>query len=82
MPAREMRAAREAARACDLMLALGSSLGVAPAAELPFEARTHGAQVMVINREPTPADGVAASVIRGDVAVVLPEIVSRLTSEE
>lgn len=60
---------------CDLMLVVGSSLTVVPAANLPMVARRGGADLVVVNREETPADGMAEVVLRGDVAEVLPQIV-------
>lgn len=62
------------ARACDVMLVAGSSLEVYPAADLPFVARQHGARLIIVNLQPTPADTVADVVIHGDVAVALPQI--------
>jgi NAD-dependent deacetylase len=56
------------------LLALGSSLVVYPAAELPAVARRSGAALIVINREPTPVDALADVVIQGDVSEVLPAL--------
>jgi len=53
------------------LLALGSSLVVHPAAALPVVAKRSGAAVIVVNREPTPVDALADSVIRDDVSEVL-----------
>jgi len=78
LPVREITAARQAASTCDLMLILGSSLDVAPAADLPYLAREHGAEVIVINREPTRVDGLASLVIHEDVAVAMPGILARM----
>jgi NAD-dependent deacetylase len=76
LPFREINAARLEASQCDVMLIVGSSLSVAPAADLPFLARERGAQVIVLNRQSTPIDAHATLVIREDVAVALPRIVS------
>jgi NAD-dependent deacetylase len=78
LPYREIHAARQAAQSCDAMLIAGSSLEVSPAADLPYIARENGAQVIVVNRQPTAFDGQASLAIREDVAVALPEIVARL----
>lgn len=59
------------AREADLFLALGSSLVVTPAAELPALARSSGARLVIINREPTPLDGVADAMIRDGVGTVV-----------
>ena len=47
-------------------------------ADLPYVACENGAQVIVINEQPTPIDEMASLVIREDVAVALPGIVERL----
>ena len=54
------------ARACDLFVAAGSSLVVRPAATLPRLARSAGAVLVILNREPTPLDGEADHVFRCD----------------
>ena len=48
---------------CELVLALGSSLVVHPAAGLPSVAKSNGARLVIINRDPTPLDDVADLVI-------------------
>lgn len=78
LPYQEINDARHQAGTCDVMLVAGSSLSIAPVADLPFIARANGARVIVINQEPTPIDSQASLVIRADVAVVLPRIVSLL----
>ena len=50
--------AAEHARACDLMLVLGSSLVVNPAASLVGLAISEGARVVLINQGETPYDEV------------------------
>jgi NAD-dependent deacetylase len=59
------------ARECDLFLALGSSLVVQPAAGLPALAKENGAQLVIINRDPTPLDGIADLVIRETIGPTL-----------
>ncbi len=66
------------AERCDLMLVVGSSLQIAPAAEIPFVALRHGAKAIVINYQPTPLDSQAEVVIRDDVAKVLPQIIEQV----
>jgi NAD-dependent deacetylase len=67
-------------QACDLMLVVGSSLTVVPAASLPLAARRQGAELIIVNMEETLADGVAQLVIHEDVAKVLPQIVAACRS--
>jgi NAD-dependent deacetylase len=71
-----LRAARTAALDCDLLLVAGTSLLVAPAADLVGLAVRAGAAVVICNAEPTPYDGVAAAVVRDPVGRVLPELVA------
>jgi NAD-dependent deacetylase len=74
LPARVLQAARRAARACDLMIVVGSSLEVMPAAALPLEALNYGARLIMINLLPTFVDDRAAVLIHADAADVLPRI--------
>ena len=72
------------AERCDLMLVVGSSLEIVPAAEIPFVAGRNGAKSIIVNYQPTPLDNQADVVIRADVAQVLPQIIehaSRLAQQ-
>lgn len=75
MPEAAVREAFALARQADVMLVVGSSLVVYPAAEIPLIAVRSGAQMIVINAEPTPFDELADVVIRGKSGAVLPAIV-------
>lgn len=55
----------------DLVLTIGSSLQVFPAADLPVHAVRHGAQLVIINDEPTPLDSIARLVVNGRAGEVL-----------
>jgi len=59
---------------CDLFLAMGSSLTVMPAAELPRLAKQSGSRVVIINREPTGLNHLADIVIHGPIGQSLLEI--------
>ncbi len=76
LPERAWLAALLAARASDVMLVVGSSLQVTPAASLPQETLDHGGRLIIINREPTPYDDLAAVTFHGEAGRVLPEIVA------
>ena len=65
-----MRRAEELTLACDLFLAVGSSLVVWPAAGFPLMAKRNGARLVIINREPTEFDSVADLVVRADIGDV------------
>jgi NAD-dependent deacetylase len=61
--------------ACDAFVAVGSSLVVQPAAGLPGRARRLGASLVIVNREPTPLDGLADVVLHGEAGTLLPALV-------
>lgn len=75
LPQEAIQQAFTLARQADVMLVVGSSLVVYPAADIPLVAVRSGAQLIVINAEPTPFDELAAVVVRGKSGEVLPEIV-------
>lgn len=78
LPIRELQGAQDAARKCDLLIVIGSSLEVEPASDLPRLAYRTGAKIVIINLEPTPADKMAGVVIHARAAEVLPAIVREL----
>jgi NAD-dependent deacetylase len=67
-------AAVAAAADCDVFLAVGTSLGVHPAAGLTDVAAAGGARVVVVNAEPTPYDSIADLVVREPIGTVLPRL--------
>ena len=75
MPHDVMVRAQAAVESCDLLLAVGSSLVVEPAASLPRVARQAGARLIIVNREPTPLDRIADVVVRGELGAILPALV-------
>lgn len=70
MPGEAMTRAGELTAACDVFLAIGSSLVVWPAAGFPVQAKRNGARLVIINREPTEFDGMADLVIHADIGDV------------
>jgi NAD-dependent deacetylase len=66
------------AEKCDFFLAVGSSLVVYPAADIPLRAKQKGATLAIINKERTPLDDVADYVIHEEAGKALPQIVQRL----
>jgi NAD-dependent deacetylase len=68
----------DAAAHCDLVLALGSTLSVHPAASIPLAAHARGVPYVVINRGPTDHDGLCTLRLEGDVAEILPPAVAAL----
>lgn len=70
----------EAARACeaaDLLIAIGTSGVVYPAASLPFTGRRAGAYLVEVNPEPTPLTPSVDECLTGPAGVVLPPLVDR-----
>lgn len=75
MPEEEMERASEAAHACDLFLAVGSSLVVYPAAGLPIAAKRNGAKLVILNRDPTELDHIADLVINAEIGPTMAKVV-------
>jgi NAD-dependent deacetylase len=72
----DLERAQRAAQNCDVFLAVGTSLGVYPAAALPEFALNAGARLVVMNAQETPFDRVAAAVSNEQLGTVLPELVA------
>jgi len=70
--------AGRAAAACDVFLAVGSTLTVEPAASLCGVAAAAGAALVIVNRDPTPYDPLAAEVIRDPIGEAVPRIARQL----
>jgi NAD-dependent deacetylase len=79
MPQAAIQEAFALARQADVMLVVGTSLVVYPAADIPLVAVRAGAKLVVVNAEPTPFDELAEVVIRGKSGEVLPEIVELIS---
>jgi NAD-dependent deacetylase len=75
LPLAALEAAVAAARDCDLLITVGTSGLVYPAAEIPQVAARMGADVIQVNPEPTPLDPIATVNLRGPAATVLPALV-------
>lgn len=74
--AADLERAQQAAARCDCFLALGTSLGVYPAAALPEIAAAAGARLVIVNGEPTPLDPLADTVLHGRLGDLLPPLVA------
>lgn len=71
MPVNEVQAAEEESLACDLFLAIGSSLVVYPAAGFPALAKRNSAKLVIINRDPTTLDAIADLVLNCEIGATL-----------
>ena len=74
LPEEVLRGALEAARASDVILVVGSSLVVQPAAGLPVLTLEHGGRLIIVNLGETPLDQVATVKIDAPATDVLPRI--------
>jgi NAD-dependent deacetylase len=74
LPADVLASAFHIACAVELLLVLGSSLVVHPAAAIPMAAAEAGVPLVIVNQEPTPLDHLAAVVLRAPVEEVLPAL--------
>jgi NAD-dependent deacetylase len=74
----DLMRAQRAADGADAFLAVGTSLGVYPAAALPEHALRAGATLAILNGEPTPFDPAADFVFRDRLGQVLPALVERI----
>ena len=81
LPAAAYERAASACETCRVLLVVGSSLQVYPVAGLPALAARQGARLAIVNREPTPLDGQADVVARGDAGAALPRIADAVASD-
>lgn len=78
LPPVALSRATGAAAHCDAMLVVGSSLAVKPAAQVPELAHRAGARLVIINRTPTPLDGIADAVLRSEAGPTLEALVEAI----
>ena len=78
MPRVELAEAERRTRAADLLIVVGSSLAVYPAAYLPRHARHAGARLAIVNLTPTACDRDADVLVRGSASEVLQALVEEV----
>ncbi len=78
LPKIELEIALRAVQQCDVLLVIGSSLIVNPAARLPAIAKRHGAAVAILNRTTTPVDGIADLHLLAEAGPALAAVVAGL----
>jgi NAD-dependent deacetylase len=71
----DLRRAFDAARDCDLILAVGTTLAVYPIARVVPKAHESGARVVILNGEATGMDDLANAVLHGEIGKVLPRLI-------
>lgn len=72
----DLQRADHAARTCDLLVAVGSTLSVYPIADVVPIAAAAGAGVIIVNGSPTAMDGLADVVLQGSISEILPALVA------
>ncbi len=78
LPAQALEDAAHAAQDCDVMLVVGTSGLVTPAANLPVLARQYGATVIEVNPTDTPITRIAQIKLEGPSGEVMPRVLSAL----
>lgn len=73
----DLARSEQAALRCDLVLTVGTTLAVYPAAGLVPLSRNAGASVVIVNGDPTELDALADVVVRGRIGDVLPRLVEQ-----
>ncbi|WP_405720863.1 NAD-dependent deacetylase [Streptomyces sp. NBC_01537] len=68
------------AKGCQIMIAVGTSLRVQPAASLAGIAAEHGARLVIVNAEPTPYDPIADEVVREPIGSALPALLDGIAA--
>ncbi|MFO1351742.1 MAG: Sir2 family NAD-dependent protein deacetylase [Gammaproteobacteria bacterium] len=74
--ATDLARAEQAARECDLLLAIGTTLSVYPVAGLVPIAKQAGARLMIVNGGPTEMDDIADALLRGPIGELLPALLA------
>lgn len=75
IPDMNLRKSIYSAQNCDLMLVVGTSGYVQPAASFPFHAKQNNAKVIDVNIEPTPISEIADVFLQGKAGEILPELI-------
>ncbi|WP_291381461.1 Sir2 family NAD-dependent protein deacetylase [Demequina sp.] len=81
LPADAIDRAVEGAEKCDVFIAIGTTLSVYPVASLAGLAVDSGADLIIVNAEPTEYDRLASEVIREPIDIAVPALVDRYLGE-
>ena len=74
--AEDLERAERAANACDLIIAIGTTLSVYPIAGVVPVAKRTGARVVILNADPTAMDELGDAVLQGGISEILPRMVA------
>jgi NAD-dependent deacetylase len=75
LPLDVVKAATKAIEVCDLMLVVGTSGVVQPAASFGDRALARGVPMVEVNPEPTPLSAGCAHALRGPAGLILPQLI-------
>jgi NAD-dependent deacetylase len=78
LPTDAVQRAWDAAESCEIMLVVGTSALVQPAASLPMVGKAHGAYVVEVNLDATPLTGIADETHYGKAGEILPRLLGPL----
>jgi NAD-dependent deacetylase len=78
LPQATLAEASDRSRKCDLLVVIGSTLVIYPAAYMPMYAREAGARLAIVNLSETPLDRYATIVIRGKAGEVMPKVIEKV----
>ena len=78
MPEKDMELAEDHANRCDVILVVGSTLSVYPAANFPVLAKRNGAKLIIINEGPTELDEIADIRVESKAGEFLPFCIERV----
>ncbi len=78
LPSDVLSEAFDLAAVSDLVIALGSSLVVEPAASIPLQAKNAGAKLVIINNTETPLDGLADVVVRQPIGATMSQVLEKM----
>ncbi len=81
LPQRTLAQAMQEAETCDVMLVIGSSLVVYPAAYVPLHAKQSGARLIIINRGATEQDSLADIRIDAAAGETMTKIIDRIKAQ-
>lgn len=79
LPLHHLERAAKLSISCDVMLVVGTSGLVSPAADLPVHAKREGAKIVEVNPDDTPLSSIADIRLRGPSGIMLPRVVEVLS---
>jgi len=82
LPVKALMRAEAAARECDLLLCVGSTLGVYPIAGIVPTAKRAGAKLIILNQGETSFDDLADVLLEGSISEILPSLCSATTTAD